>query len=65
MCVLGNYYNMYAIAFDFVSRLWYTTAHVDNSDCIIASTLDSRHRFMIIITRYGSVKDVALDPMNG
>ena len=63
--VLGNYYNRYGIAFDFVSRLWYSGEHVDNSYRIMASTLDNRHRFVVIITRNGAVQDIALDPVRG
>ncbi|KAK2190868.1 hypothetical protein NP493_66g06018 [Ridgeia piscesae] len=61
----GNSYNRYAIAFDFVSRLWYNGVYVDRSYCIMASTLDNRHRFVVIITRDYMAKDIALDPVRG
>ena len=65
MSVLGNVYNRYAIAFDFLSRLWYNTEYVDSSYRIMASTLDNRHRFVVIITRNSIAHDIALDPMRG
>ena len=65
MSVLGNSYNRYGIAFDFVSRLWYNGEYVDQSYCIMASTLDNRHRFVVIITRYSVAYDIALDPVRG
>ena len=65
MFVLGSNYNIYGIAFDFVSRLWYTGAYVEGSYCIMASTLDNRHRFVIIMTRNSELQDIALDPVRG
>ena len=62
---LGYGYNRYGIAFDFVSRLWYKTGDVDGSYCIMANTLDNRHRFVVIITRKSIAYDIALDPVRG
>ncbi|KAK2163956.1 hypothetical protein NP493_1439g00019 [Ridgeia piscesae] len=57
--VSGYHYN--SIAFDFVSRLVYEAM----GNGIIASTLDNRHRFVVIITRHGVITDIALDPVRG
>ena len=65
MYVLENGYNRYGIAFDFVSRLWYYGENVDDTYRIMASTLDNRHRFVVIISRSSNVLDIALDPVRG
>ncbi|KAI0233869.1 hypothetical protein LSAT2_015892 [Lamellibrachia satsuma] len=62
----GSYldYFKYGIAFDFVSRLWYYMV-IDGYYSIVASTLDNRHRFLVITTSHRNPYDIVLDPVRG